>query len=227
VSRAAVVVAIDGPAGVGKSTVARRLAERLGVPYLDTGAMYRAFALHLLERGIDPEDRAAVARAAAEVDLGLRLDRDGRAEVLLDGAPVEDRIRTPEVSAATSRAAVHPEVRERMVVLQRELAERHGGVLEGRDIGTRVVPDAAFKFFFEAAPEVRAARRLADLRAAGSEQTPEEVAKEIDERDRRDRERALAPLVPAPDAERIETSQLDVEQVVAHLVARIRGARPS
>jgi len=221
VSRKPIVVAIDGPAGVGKSTVARRLAERLGIPYLDTGAMYRAFALHLLELGIDPEERAAVARAAGEVDLALRLDERGQAEVLLGGEPVGERIRTPEVTAATSRAAVHPEVRERMVELQRELATRHGGVIEGRDIGTRVAPDAPFKFFFEAGPDVRAARRLGDLRAAGGMQEAEQVARDLEERDRRDRERSLSPLTPASDAVRVDTSTAGVEALVESLFARI------
>src|SRR5690606_11745467 len=149
VSRSPLVAAIDGPAGVGKSTVARLLAARLGLPYLDTGAMYRALTLHLLDRGVDPNDRAAVAAALPEARIELRVEPDGSARVLLAGEPVESRIRTPEVADATSRAAVHPEVRERMVTLQRELAGRHGGVMEGRDIGTRVVPDAPFKFFFE------------------------------------------------------------------------------
>jgi len=216
-SARALIVAIDGPAGVGKSTVARRLAGKLGVPYLDTGAMYRAFALHLLEHDVDPDDTAAVARAVADVDLDLRLDSGGRAEILLDGRPVEERIRTSEVAEATSRAAVHPEVRERMVALQRGLAERYGGVLEGRDIGTRVVPDTPHKFFFEASPRVRAERRLGDLRAAGREVTVEQVAREIEERDRRDRERTLSPLVAAPDAVHVDTGGATVDELVDRL----------
>jgi cytidylate kinase len=223
VSDPGIVVAIDGPAGVGKSTVARLLALRLGVPYLDTGAMYRALALHLLDRGIDPEDRAAVAAALPAVRIELRLARDGAAEVLLEGRSVDQRIRAPEVSAATSRAAVHPEVRARMVGLQRELAARHGGVLEGRDIGTRVLPDAPHKFYFEAPAEVRAQRRLSDLRAAGREAGLDEVAREIAERDARDREREHSPLAPAEGAQVVDTSSGTPEQIVARLVERIRS----
>lgn len=223
-SREPLVVAIDGPAGVGKSTVARRLALRLGVPYLDTGAMYRALALHLLERGIDPEDRAAVMAALPAIRIELRVAGDGRAEVLLDGEPVESRIRSAEVAAATSRAAVHPEVRQRMVALQRALASRHGGVLEGRDIGTRVLPAARWKFFFEAPPEVRAERRLRDLRASGAESTMEVVARELAERDARDRERESSPLVAAPDAVLVETGSSGIDEIVDRLADTVLGA---
>jgi len=220
------VVAIDGPAGVGKSTVARKLAARLGIPYLDTGAMYRAVALYALEQGLDPDDRAAAARAAAKARIELRVAGDGHAEVLLDGRSVEPRIRTPEVGAATSRLAVHPEVRAAMVALQRELAGRHGGVLEGRDIGTRVVPETPHKFFLEAAPEVRAGRRWAELAAGGrSDLSRDEIARQIEERDRRDRERATSPMRPAPDAVRIDTSARTPEELVDLLAARVATAR--
>jgi cytidylate kinase len=193
------------------------------LPYLDTGAMYRAIALFLLGRGIDPEDREAVARALPGARVEIRLDRDGPAEVLLDGAPVEPAIRSPEVTDATSRAAVHPEVRARLVELQRELARRHGGVLEGRDVGTRVFPEARFKFFLEASREVRAERRLADLRAAGHALSVGEVESQLDERDRRDRERSLSPLAPAADAVLIDTSTAGVDEIVDRLTRRVRG----
>ena len=223
---APIVVAIDGRAGTGKSTVARRLAAELGVPYLDTGAMYRALTLHALEHGVDPDDRQAIARLLPETHLELRLDAGGRAEVLLHGRPVEPRIRTPEVTAATSRLAVHPEVRERMVLLQRELAERHGGVLEGRDIGTRVLPDAPFKFYLRAESRVRVRRRLGDLHAAGrTEVTEDELARELEERDARDRSRPHSPLAAAADAVEIDTSDRTVDEVVAEMLERIGSAR--
>jgi cytidylate kinase len=224
-SRNPLVVAIDGPAGVGKSTVARRLAARLGVPYLDTGAMYRALALFALEHGLDLDDEASAARAAAEARIELRVGASGDAEVLLDGRSVEARIRSPEVGAATSRIAVHPPVRESMVRLQRGLAHRHGGVLEGRDIGTRVVPDAPFKFYFEAGPQVRAARRWRDLSDADrAALTPDELARQIAERDERDRTRPASPMTPAADAQRIDTGERGVEELVELLAARVRGA---
>jgi cytidylate kinase len=221
------IVAIDGPAGVGKSTVARRLARRLAVPYLDTGAMYRALALHLLRLDVDPDDRAAVAAALPGLDLRLRLDADGDARVLLDGEEVEPLLRSPEVTRATSRVAVHPEVRDAMVDRQREVVRRAGGVVEGRDIGTRVFPHAPFKFFFEAAPEVRARRRLADLTAAGAASGEEEVARQLAERDERDAARAHSPLQPAADAVRVDTSERSVDEIVEDLAARVAVQRLS
>ncbi|HEY4591388.1 MAG TPA: (d)CMP kinase, partial [Thermoanaerobaculia bacterium] len=144
------IVAIDGPSGVGKSTAARRLAQRLGVPFLDTGAMYRAIGLKVLESGADPHDHAEVIALSDAADVRLGRRPDGSFEVLLDGQPVESRIRTPEVGEATSTIAVYPEVRQRMVRLQREAASQFGAVLEGRDIGTRVFPDTPYKFFLDA-----------------------------------------------------------------------------
>lgn len=221
------IVAIDGPAGVGKSTVARRLARRLAIPYLDTGAMYRALALHLLRLGVDPDDRAAVAGALPGLDLRLRLDADGDARVLLDGEEVEPLLRSPEVTRATSRVAVHPEVRDAMVDRQRDVVRRTGGVVEGRDIGTRVFPQAPFKFFFEAAPEVRARRRLADLTAAGAASGEEEVARQLAERDERDAARAHSPLLPATDAVRVDTSERSVDEIVEDLATRVAVQRLS
>lgn len=223
------IVAIDGPAGTGKSTTARALARRLGLPYLDTGAMYRTLGLLALENGVDPEDRAAAALLAAGADVALRLTPEGSAEVLLAGEPSDARIRRPEVGEVTSRLAVHPEVRARMVELQRQFVRRHGGVLEGRDIGTQVVPEAPCKFFLDAAPEVRARRRIAELRSGGAPVDAAAVERELAERDARDRSRAQSPLLPAADAIVVDTTGLTAEQVLDRLeeLARARVTAPA
>jgi CMP/dCMP kinase len=219
---APIVVAIDGPSGVGKSTAARKLARRLGVPFLDTGAMYRAIALRVLERGADPADRQAVEAVAGQADVSLRAASDGSFEVLLDGAPVEAQIRTPEVSEATSAIAAHPAVRRRLVELQRATASCCGGVLDGRDIGTRVFPETPYKFFLDARPEVRVQRRFAELTAAGRSVTLGQVRDEITTRDQRDTTRADSPLTRDPSYIYLDTSDLTLDQVVDRMAATLR-----
>lgn len=219
------IVAIDGPAGTGKSTVARALAARLGLPYLDTGAMYRTLGLLALERGIDPDDRRAAAGLASAADLSLRVQARSVTQVLLAGEAVGDRIRRPEVGEVTSRLAVHPEVRGKLVEIQRRFVREHGGVLEGRDIGTRVVPETPYKFFLDATPSVRARRRREDLRARGLEVDDDTIEREIAERDARDTSRAESPLRPAEDAVVIDTTGLTVEQVVERLAERVLAPR--
>ena len=214
------IVAIDGPAGVGKSTVARRLAAALDVPYIDTGAMYRAAALHFRERGIDVDDRTAVAAALTSMPLELVL-RAGGAQVTLGGVEPGERLRQPEVSALTSRIAVHPEVRRRLVELQQAFAAAHGGVMEGRDIGTVVAPETPYKFYLDAAPSVRAARRHAELEGRGASVEVSVVAREMEERDRRDQSRAESPLQAAADACPIDTGGLTPDGVVAAMLAEI------
>ncbi|MGE5234527.1 MAG: (d)CMP kinase [Acidobacteriota bacterium] len=220
---APLVVAIDGPAGTGKSTIARRLAGALGIPYLDTGAMYRALGLRVLESGVDPGDAAAVAAVAEAAVVRLRREADGGVSVLLDGEPVGERIRRPAVGEVTSRIARIPAVRAKLVALQRELAQEHGGVIEGRDIGTKVVPGTPHKFFLDARPEVRFRRRFAELRERGQSVNLADVAREMSERDRRDAGRADSPLTHDATYTVVDTSDLSVEQVVERLVAAIRS----
>jgi CMP/dCMP kinase len=224
---APIVVAIDGPSGVGKSTAARRLAQRLGVPFLDTGAMYRAIALRVLTSGVDPADREAVEALAARTDVALRARADGSFEVLLDGSPVEPLIRTQEVGEATSTIAAHPEVRRRLVELQRDTARRHGGVLEGRDIGSRVVPETPHKFFLDARAEVRFRRRHDELAAAGREVSMEQVREEITRRDRRDSTRADSPLTRDPSYTYVDASDLSIDEVVDLMARAIRARAAS
>lgn len=217
---APLVVAIDGPAGAGKSTVARLLAESLGVPFVDTGAMYRAAALFLRERGVDPDDGDAVSAALPDLELALVKTAD-HAEIRLHGRQVGDRIRSPEISAMTSRAARHPALRRRLVELQRDFVGRHGGVMEGRDIGTVVVPETPYKFYLDATPQTRAERRHAELLARGQVGDVAEIAREIAERDRRDSTREASPLAAAPDAIRLSSEGLTIDEVVSRLGAEI------
>ncbi|HEX5366966.1 MAG TPA: (d)CMP kinase, partial [Acidimicrobiales bacterium] len=209
------VIAIDGPAGSGKSTVARRLAEHLGLAYLDTGAMYRAVTFAALRRGIDPADAEPVAALARAVPLEV-----GDGVVRVDGVDATIEIRGPEVSRAVSLVAANPAVRAELVRRQREWAvQRGGGVLEGRDIGTVVFPDAALKVYLTARPEVRAERRAAEV----SELDYETVAADMARRDALDQGRRADPLRPADDAVELDTSDLSVDEVVAELARRVGG----
>jgi cytidylate kinase len=220
---APIVVAIDGPSGVGKSTVARLLARRLAIPFLDTGAMYRAIALKVLDSGVDPDDRERVERLVETTTVGLERRPDGSFDVLLDGAPVESRIRTPQVGAASSKVSAHSGVRQRLVALQRDAARRFGGVLEGRDIGTRVFPETPHKFFLDARPEVRSQRRHDELRAAGRTVSLEQVIQELGERDHRDTSRADSPLTRDASYIWVDASEMTVEDVVARMAGAIEG----
>jgi cytidylate kinase len=207
------VIAIDGPAGSGKSTVARRLAERLGLEYLDTGAMYRAVTFAALRRGIDPADAGPVAELARVVDLDVTTDY-----VRVDGVDATIEIRGPEVSRAVSLVAANPAVRAELVRRQREWArQRAGGVLEGRDIGTVVFPDAVLKVYLNARPEVRAERRAAEV----TELDYETVAADMARRDALDQGRQADPLRLADDAIELDTSDMTIDEIVAELARRI------
>lgn len=208
------VIAIDGPAGSGKSTVARTLAERLHLPYLDTGAMYRAVTFAALRRGLDPEDVEPVARLAVECELDVAQD----GTVTVDGADATIEIRGPEVTRAVSIVAANPAVREEMRRRQRVWAEeRDGGVVEGRDIGTVVFPDAALKVYLDASPEVRASRRSKEV----TELSYETVAADLARRDARDEGREDSPLRTAADAVVIDTSDLSIDQIVDAVMERV------
>jgi CMP/dCMP kinase len=222
VARNSLVVAMDGPSGVGKSTLARLLSARLGVPYLDTGAMYRALGLKAIEMELDPDDAAAVANLAATTALTLEPRQDGRFAVLVDGSEIGDRARGAEVGEITSRLAAHPAVRARLVALQRDCASRYGGVVEGRDIGTRVFPDTPHKFFLDARPEVRFRRRYEERRARGEDVSMADVVEEITRRDYRDTHRADSPLLCDPSYTLIDTSDLAPKEIVERMREVVR-----
>lgn len=212
-----VVVAIDGPGGSGKSTVSRRLAGRLGLPHLDTGAFYRAATVAVLRSGTDPGDEEAV------VDVVDRADFDQRGgRMLLDGEDVSSGIRTEDVTAAVSAVAANPVVRRRMVALQRAWVERHGGsaVVEGRDIGSVVFPDALLKVFLTASPEERARRR-----AREHETNEDAIAADLRRRDRSDSTREASPLVQARDAWVLDTTEMGIDEVVDRIAAELESRR--
>ncbi|MEY5060881.1 MAG: Cytidylate kinase [Planctomycetota bacterium] len=221
------IVTIDGPAGTGKSTVAHRLAKRLRLEFLDTGAMYRAAALGALERGMDPADGPRVAALVRAMDLRFDWTRDPP-ELFVDGVAVGERIRTPEVTRAVSAVASNPLVRTAMVAAQREIARRHPRlVTEGRDQGSVVFPDADVRIYLDAHPEVRARRRVEQLATKGIVTTEAEVLAQILERDRIDSTRRDGPLVRPSGAEIVDTSFIDIDEVIDRLeevVRRCAGA---
>jgi len=224
------IIAIDGPAGAGKSTVARHLAQHFGLLNLETGAMYRAFALKAIMSDQDFDDACALERLARDTEIGLEPDRSNN-RVYLDGADVTERIRDSDVTQAASRVSVHPGIRAWMVALQRELG-RHGGVvMEGRDIGTVVFPDADVKVFLDASPEARSQRRYEQNSANGrlvaaAAPEPSLVFRELRERDERDRNRADSPLRPAPDAILIDSTNLTLEHVLTRIEDLVRPLFP-
>jgi len=208
-------IAIDGPAGVGKTTTAKSLAERFGLLYIDTGAMYRALAVLAVAKGISPDDAEASALLARQVTVRLEHDASGALKVIGDGKDLTSAIRTPEASDGASRISVHPDVRTQLVAWQRELARKNGVVMEGRDIGTVVLPDAEAKIFLTASAEERARRRQRELAARGVRVTLEQVVRDIEERDARDRGREASPLRPAPDAVVVDCTALELNEQVA------------
>lgn len=222
------IVAVDGPAGAGKSTVARLLAKRLGFAYLDSGAMYRAVALKALEEGADLGDAGAIGGLARSFDLELRdcdNDKGEAPRVLLDGHDVSARIREPDISRASSQVATLAEVRNELVARQRWILARGDHVAEGRDIGTVVAPGAELKLFLTASRDERARRRARDLGLEGERTGQDLVGGELKERDRADMTRDVSPLEPAADAVQIDTTDLSVDEVVERIVALIAERR--
>lgn len=225
-SRSRPVVAIDGPAGAGKSTVTQRVAQSLGYYIVDTGALYRTVALVVERAGIDFEDAERVGPLAeallARDAVKLEGDARGTSHVVLDGADVSGLIRTSSLSQGASKVSAQPRVRAALLELQRAAGRSGGVVLEGRDIGTVVFPDAEAKIFLTASVEERARRRFHELTAAGAQADLESVKREVMERDQRDSTRPIAPLKKAPDALVVDSSVLSIDQVVARIVAHVR-----
>ncbi len=217
-------IALDGPAGAGKSTVAKAIAKKLGIVYLDTGAMYRAVALFMLEHGIAPENIPAVEKALENVELSIKYD-DGVQRIYLCGQDVSDAIRENRISAAASSFSAIPAVRVFLVQMQRRLAEKNDCVLDGRDIGTFVLPNADFKFYLTADAAERAKRRAAELEARGEPADVEKIQKEIEARDYADSHREFAPLRQAEDALLVDSTHLSAKQVTDFIINKIKEGR--
>ena len=217
-------VAIDGPSGAGKSTLARAAAERLGILYVDTGAIYRTIGLYVQRRGIDPKDTAAVLAALPDIRIGMDHDDDGMQLMLLNGEDVTADIRLPEISMYASAVSAIQGVRDFLMEMQRSLARECSVIMDGRDIGTVVLPDADVKIFLYADVEVRAKRRELELQQRGTPKPYEEVLREMEERDYNDTHRAAAPLRAADDAIMVDTSSMDFDASLALLLDVIRGS---
>jgi cytidylate kinase len=216
-------IAIDGPAGAGKSTVARQVADSLGYLYVDTGAMYRAVAWAVRNRGVDPADENAVCRLVGSLTIDLSPSIGG-IKVVVDGVEITDSIRTPEISSLTSPLSAIPCVRERLAAAQKAMGATGAVVMEGRDIGTVIMPQADVKIFLTASLEQRARRRQSELAARGLHVDLDSLEKEIAVRDSRDGARSLAPLTIAPDAELLDTDALTADEVVARIIALVEKA---
>ena len=208
-------IAIDGPAGAGKSTIAKRLAKELGFYYVDTGAIYRTVAYFMDLLGVSPKDADGVQRYIDELTIDIYYDENGLQHMLMNGMDVTDDIRTPDISQKASLVSAHAVVREMLLDMQRDVAKENNVIMDGRDIGTVVLPKADVKIFLTASAEVRAQRRLAELQAKGSKETYEKVLKDLKQRDYQDSHRAIAPLKQARDAIKVDTSELDIDGVVA------------
>lgn len=206
-------IAIDGPAGAGKSTIAKKLAKEMGYVYVDTGAMYRAMALYFLMHGIEAENEAAVSAAVEKVDISIRY-QDGEQQVILNGENVNGKIRQEEVGNMASATSIYPKVRSKLVTLQQKLAETTDVIMDGRDIGTCVLPGAEVKIYLTASSLTRAKRRYNELQAKGVSCDLEEIQKDIEDRDYRDMHRETSPLKQAEDAVLVDSSEMNIDEVV-------------
>jgi cytidylate kinase len=215
-------IAIDGPSGAGKSTLAKRLAKELGFVYVDTGAIYRTIAYFIYSAGICPDNQQAVVAALPDIQVELRYGDDGLQHMLLGGTDVTREIRLPEISLYASKVSAYPEVRAFLLEMQRQLARTHNVIMDGRDIGTVVLPDADIKIFLTASPEARARRRWKELEERGTPAPLEQVLREIEERDAHDIQRETAPLRQADDAVLVDTTELDFQGSFEALLALIR-----
>lgn len=217
-------VAVDGPSGAGKSTLSKEVAKELGIVYVDTGAIYRTIGLYVQRRGIDPKDTAAVLAALPDIRIGMDHDADGMQRMLLNGEDVTADIRLPEISMYASAVSAIQGVRDFLMEMQRSLARERSVIMDGRDIGTVVLPDADVKIFLYADVEVRAKRRELELRQRGTPKPYEEVLREMEERDYNDTHRAAAPLRAADNAIMVDTSSMDFDASLALLLDVIRGS---
>ena len=214
-------IAIDGPAGAGKSTIAKLVAAKLGFIYVDTGAMYRAMALYFLENGIQPEDEAKVSAACGQIDISLRY-QDGVQQVILNGRDVSGKIRTEAVGNAASVVSAYRAVRQALLALQQNLAKTSNVIMDGRDIGTCVLPNAQTKIYLTASSHVRAIRRYKELTEKGQMCNLEEIEQDIIDRDYRDMHREISPLTQAADAVLLDSSAMTIDQVVDGIIAAAR-----
>jgi len=219
-------IAIDGPAGAGKSTIAKRLAKELGFYYVDTGAIYRTVAYFMDLLGVSPKDTDGVERYIDELTIEIQYDEEGKQHMLMNGMDVTDEIRTQDISQKASLVSAQPVVREVLLDMQRDVAKAHNVIMDGRDIGTVVLPKADVKIFLTATPEVRAKRRCDELIAKGQKASYEQVLKEIIQRDYQDTHREIAPLKLARDSVKVDSSELDIDGVIAVIEAIIKEKIP-
>jgi len=217
-------IAIDGPAGAGKSTIAKALAKELGYHYVDTGAIYRTVAYFLDILGVSPKDVDGVERYIDELTVGIEYDEEGKQHMIMNGMDVSEDIRTPEISQKASLVSAHAVVRDMLLSMQRDLAKKHNVIMDGRDIGTVVLPRATVKIFLTASAEVRAKRRTDEMIAKGQKADYAQTLKEIQQRDYQDSHREIAPLKQAKDAVLLDTSNLDIDGVVGEM-KRIVGEK--